>query len=232
MPFVTIDTRTSDDIAIPYEDINSLMGNTQYFKDGITVDSGNVGIGGTPDYKTHIMGDSGAASVALQRTNSNFGGRTGAIFMVNLDDIIIGEIRGYGTSTTPNGGITFHTYSSGSLTECLDLEPDGDAYFVGDVSALSFTDRTPFYEGDALSEIKLISGKDGEIDHDTLPEFSKVKKIKKKEIENEETGEIEIIEVEEDGRDLGACISMNQVAIQQLVARIEDLEKDKTTEEE
>lgn len=46
-------------------------------------------------------------------------------------------------------------------------------YTSGDCSALTFTDRTPFYEGDALAALKPIAGKDGKIDHNTLPDFAK-----------------------------------------------------------
>ena len=40
----------------------------------------------------------------------------------------------------------------------------GNAWFIGDVSALTFTDRTPFYEGDALVELKRVKGKDSIFD--------------------------------------------------------------------
>lgn len=50
---------------------------------------------------------------------------------------------------------------------------NGDAYFTADVSALTFTDRTPFYEGDALAEIALINGSNGHIDHASLPNFAR-----------------------------------------------------------
>jgi hypothetical protein len=83
----------------------------------------------------------------------------------------------------------------------------GDSYFYGNVSALSFTDRTPFYEGDALAEIMAIKGKDGEIDHKSLPEFVQTK---------DEDGE--------DGRDLGAMISVLTVAMQQLSEKVAALE--------
>nr|WP_319491044.1 hypothetical protein [uncultured Desulfobacter sp.] len=52
------------------------------------------------------------------------------------------------------------------------LTIEGNAYGDGNASFASFTDRTPFYEGDALSEIAKISGKGGEIDHSTLPNFA------------------------------------------------------------
>jgi len=88
-----------------------------------------------------------------------------------------------------------------------------DAYVYGNMSALSITDRTPFYSGDAISEIMKIKGKNGEIDHTTLPKFvqKKIKKEGTKEEQNE--------------RDIGAMLSMLTVAVQQLTTRIESLER-------
>jgi hypothetical protein len=79
---------------------------------------------------------------------------------------------------------------------------------VADVSALTFTDRTPYYEGDALSEIMKIKGNSGKIDHSTLPKFAQRKNG------------------EESGRDLGAMISMFTVAIQQLKEQNDSLKNE------
>jgi hypothetical protein len=53
----------------------------------------------------------------------------------------------------------------------------GGIYTTGDMSALTFTDRTPYYEGDALSEITKIKSKEGKLDHKTLPDFVRKEKI-------------------------------------------------------
>jgi len=59
------------------------------------------------------------------------------------------------------------------------LVVSGGIYATGDVSALTFTDRTPFYDGDALTEISKISGLiNGEINHTSLPKFVQVEKNK------------------------------------------------------
>lgn len=60
----------------------------------------------------------------------------------------------------------------GTASPGYELEVVGDIYASGDVSALTFTDRTPFYEGDALAAIKNIKGVDGHIDHASLPAFA------------------------------------------------------------
>lgn len=72
-------------------------------------------------------------------------------------------------------------------------------YAGGNISASSFTDRTPFYEGDAIADVLKIKGDNGEIDHSTLPDFTRVQ------IDGEE------------GRDIGAMVSILTVAVQELV---------------
>jgi len=64
----------------------------------------------------------------------------------------------------------------------------------------------PYYTGDALTEIRKIKAKpDGRLDFDTMPAFA----------------------VSKDGcRDIGAMVSILTVAIQQLLERLEILEKE------
>lgn len=86
------------------------------------------------------------------------------------------------------------------------FDKDGNFWTVGDCSALTFTDRTPHFTGDALAAIqKIRPAKGGEIDHATLPEFA--------------------ISPYQDaagqwwpGRSLGDMVSVLTVAIQQLAA--------------
>jgi len=126
------------------------------------------------------------------------------------------------------------------------LVVSGGIYVTGDVSALTFTDRTPFYDGDALSEIKLISGIDGEIDHSTLPEFVQVNKTKiiyekqnvSEEVFNETLNktisviiekEVEIGTESTTERNIGNMISVLTKGVQQLIYRIIGVE-DRTTQ--
>jgi len=125
----------------------------------------------------------------------------------------------------------------GTVAPTTKLYVSGDIYTTGNMSALTITDRTPIYEGDALTEIKKIKGKDGEIDHSTLPEFVRVEKeqpvFEKQQSEEEVFDEklnkkiTKVVEkdvqvgttiVEE--RNIGNMISMNVRAIQQLAERI------------
>lgn len=147
---------------------------------------------------------------------------------------------GYGMNWNSNSSHGIRGFSSGNLEihaeigagDDINMYPDdrvyvsGDFYATGDVSALTFTDRTPFYEGDALTEIKRIKGtqKNG-IDHLTLPDFVKAKVIKKIHEKDSKTGERKLIEIiETDERNLGNMISVLTVAVQQLTKKVEDLE--------
>lgn len=87
-----------------------------------------------------------------------------------------------------------------------------DAWVRGNVSALSFTDRTIGYQGNALDDVKKIKNdKKGNIDHATLPSVAR-KPIK------DGDGR------ESDGRDLGAMVSLLTKAVQELTERLETLE--------
>lgn len=118
-------------------------------------------------------------------------------------------------ASSTDGYMYFRVKNSNALT----LESDTDAYFAANVSAESFTDRTPYFDGNALEELKNISSIDGEIDHATIPEFAKKTKIRK--FIDEENGEV--IEKETTERDLGAMISILTKAVNELKAEIDNL---------
>lgn len=112
--------------------------------------------------------------------------------------------------------------------DALTVNDSKDTWIADNCSAASFTDRTPFYEGDALTElskIKTKKTKNGEnlIDHSTLPDFTrKTKRVKR---HDKEKG---YIEYDEECRDLGATISMLVVAVNQLNDKIKKLENNKS----
>jgi len=101
-------------------------------------------------------------------------------------------------------------------TEMFFVEDGGAVWINSQCSAQCFVDHTPYYEGDALSEITQIKGRGGKIDHDTLPAFARKDHI---------TEDRDIVP----GRDLGAMISMLTVAVQQLKTEIDELKNDKHT---
>jgi hypothetical protein len=79
---------------------------------------------------------------------------------------------------------------------------------------LVFTDRTPYYSGDALKELNKIKGKDGKIDHASLPDFARhINTYKNKKGKT----------VSDTGRDLGATITLLTIAVQQLSAQVDSL---------
>lgn len=158
---------------------------------------------------------------------------------------VIGDADGtggwgvYGLATGSNGiGVNGRSTSyygvygynqSGSYA----MYADGDMYVVDDCSALTFTDRTPYYEGDALSAIKKIEGRNGKIDHDTLPSFARktIRRdiLKEESRKDKKTGKTisykrKVGEETEPGRDLGAMISILTVGLQQVLNRLEKLE--------
>ena len=127
------------------------------------------------------------------------------------DSLIVDGNVGIGT-ISPSAKLAIN----GGVNVGADTNPgDNNLYVVNDCSALSFTDRTPYYKGNALSEIEKIKSTENQIDHNTLPEFVKTKIMLK-----DDKGNIEEIE----GRNLGNMISMHTVAIQQLLDKIDKLE--------
>jgi len=112
----------------------------------------------------------------------------------------------YPTYSTFNGGVNI------GGTAAVD---DNDLYVTDNCSALTFTDRTPHYSGDALAEIRGVRGNGkGRIDHASLPAFAR------KAIHVKRNGE----DVSEEGRDLGAMVSILTTAVQQLLERVEAIE--------
>ncbi len=89
----------------------------------------------------------------------------------------------------------------------------GNLWLAGNCSALSFTDRTPHFEGDALVELSKIKGTAGDINHETLPLFAR------KIVKNEKTNK------DEEARDLGAMISILVKGVQQLTEEIDTLKQ-------
>jgi hypothetical protein len=122
-----------------------------------------------------------------------------------------------GSSEVDYGNFGLSVHCDGLITTGNSIYVGENIYVEGDCSALTFTDRTPFYDGDALKEIKKISSKDGKIDHNTLP-----KTVKADIVVNLEDGTKAI----EDGRDLGAMISVLTKAVQQLTEKLEITENE------
>jgi hypothetical protein len=184
--------------------------------------SGYVGIGtSTPDRPLYVLSTSN--NIGIYSYNTQAGASNSAIMgKVSGAGTNNYAMQGYNTAVgTSNYAVHANAEGAGTTNygiwaQAVNASTNYAGYFVGNVyctanvSALSFTDRTPWYEGDALSEIATISGTDGQIDHTSLPEF----------VLTTASGEngIEYL------RDIGNMVSMLTVAVQQLLTRIELLE--------
>lgn len=148
--------------------------------------------------------------------------------------------QSYDSSTGTWGAVTSVVVG---LTDGL-VNISQNLYVDNNVSALTFTDRTPFYRGNALRDIKMItSDSDGNIIHSSLPKCARVnirslKEEAKKRLQQNKTtrtkgtGKIDGVQVvqetfiEDDyeiteGRDLSVMVSMLTVAVKQLTEIVE-----------
>jgi hypothetical protein len=99
----------------------------------------------------------------------------------------------------------------------------------GVLTAVSHHDYTPAYEGDALEELRMVSTKDGKIDHSTLPKCARgsvrhdiIRKVERTDTSRKHSEEYEKIGEEEvPTRDLGMMVSVLTKGIQQLLSLVE-----------
>jgi hypothetical protein len=86
----------------------------------------------------------------------------------------------------------------------MTVDTDGNVWILGNCSALSFTDRTDAFVGDALAAIaKIAADEKGNIDHSTLPEFAQA-------VYTDAEGR------EQAGRDIGNMVSILTKGIQEI----------------
>lgn len=108
----------------------------------------------------------------------------------------------------------------------------GDAWFIADVSALTFTDRTPAYTGKdpILDLMQIKSLPDGELDHNSLPEFCRARTKKYLdpvmiEVRPGQWYPVDRGSKEVPGRNIGNTVSLLTAALQSAVQRIQSLEE-------
>src|SRR3989304_5237419 len=140
-----------------------------------------IGVGGNDTY----ISAAGAGGMHFA-TNSNLG-VTGTSVPTNVTMSILntGNV-GIGTTvsegifevgqvtikgTTNDGATQVQVWRDSDEANVANLNTNGDFYSAGDVSALTFTDRTPVFDGDAISAINAIKSIDGELDHNSLHPF-------------------------------------------------------------
>ena len=87
-------------------------------------------------------------------------------------------------ASTADGSTDALLITDSGDADLLSVDSDGNLWALADVSAATFTDRTPFYDGDALSAISNIKGADGKIDHTSLPKFAQrtIRRVVKKHV--------------------------------------------------
>ena len=83
-------------------------------------------------------------------------------------DIGIGDGATYGYLMWIDGSDRFVGINRQTAVGTEDFGVNGDAYIGGDCSALTFSDRTPSFDGDALALINGMKPIDGKIDHSKL----------------------------------------------------------------
>lgn len=163
-------------------------------------------------------------------------------FAASNTNTIIGATQNFIISSTADineyaSGNVFLTFGnaggSGNVLEIYNdatmvaqFNDSNDLWVRDNVSAGSFTDRTPHYTGEAVKELRGIKGKkeNGKdvIDHDTLPSFMR-RDFKHADKKNKKGRVISQGETEP-GRDIGGSISVLIKAIQELDSRLDAIE--------
>ena len=162
--------------------------------------SGKVGIGAaTTSTDIHSTGAAWADGSAKQNYVST---QANAAFLINSypnnTDVPYERITdlvalGDGNMTTGGGALRFSTnpgngfgttsieammiHQDGDIDMANDLTVSGTGNFTGALTAASYEDNTPDFSGtlqDAADAVMNIKGKDGKIDHDTLPDQAHV----------------------------------------------------------
>jgi len=227
----------------------------------ITIDTtGSVGIGTTtPSSKLEVSG-----SIAFTPSSGSLIARSyGTILSLNANALIKNDVMGNGglgfssyndqpmTFWTSNGATTFaeermritDTGNVGISTTTpgtWKLNVNGDVYVEDTLSVGVIVDRTPAYVGEsAINDIKKIKGNKGEIDHSSLPEFTKASYPAPVEYDSlcvdslgrivlDSTGvqkkEKKVHYEMKEGRNVGNTVSLLVSAMQEQQAMIEELQ--------
>jgi hypothetical protein len=180
-----------------------------FLRVGVTGASNNFGIGFTNERRVTISSEQGSYRQGM--TLSDTGSTTDPVFGISTSDNS-GSVWNPRLVVLQNGNISIGSADPGSYR--LNVS-GGDAYFSADVSALSFTDRTPYPENIGIAYAAVMSmsrlpdgeydpeNKENQLDHSTLTDFV--------------TGN-------DGNRDLSATVSAQNEVIKDLIRRIEELE--------
>jgi len=176
-------------------------------------------IDGTHDYTknyTGLVGYRHTGDSALDMLHTVFVGSTDAATYDARLVLQAGHQTGSDPATTYSDVLLILTREKGAGAKtinaiCDTFNASNNVYVTGNMSAASITDRTPHFDGDGLAALRGVKGRGGNIDHDTLPTFAR------RQVQTAD-GKIE------EGRDIGAMISILVAAVGQLETRIAALE--------
>jgi hypothetical protein len=186
----------------------------QVYRDGIQV-TGRIGIGTPPSYPLHIQtGD----LVPIYIRHTGTAPRVLTTILRNTTDTGWLEWhQQFGSGDTPAWQFVRVNRPDGSgagFLTALSIGWNGDVYVAGTLSAEGLIDRTPYPDRDtalaAVRSLRQAEGKVGSLDHEALHEYVRARN---------KSGET--------GRNLSATVSAQNVVIQELLRRIELLEKDR-----
>lgn len=112
------------------------------------------------------------------KTSANMADAFGANLSFAIEDSaavnnVIAYIMALRDGADNTGKVWIRPFAAGSAVAALSVDSSGNLYVMANCSALSFTDRTKAFSGDALAAIeKIKANAKGELDHASLPEFA------------------------------------------------------------
>jgi hypothetical protein len=176
-------------------------------------------IGGTHDYTKNYTGLVGYRHTGVTAVDMLFTSFVGSTDAANYDARMIlqaGHQTGSDPGTTYSDTLLIITREKGAGAKtinaiCDTFSASNNVYVTGNMSAQSITDRTPHYDDDGLAALRGVRGRNGKIDHASLPAFAR-RQVTTMDGKTEE------------GRDLGAMISILVAAVGQLEQRLSTLE--------
>jgi hypothetical protein len=205
---ITTDDDAGDDFAV----------NTNAFI--VEGDTGNVGIGTDPATVLHVKDTNAALRLESSSATDADGLRWSQLDFYGTQSggevsrLALIEASHEGTSDDTKGQLQIYTNDGSSAAVRVKIASNGDAWFIGDVSALTFTDRTPYPETTKLAYDAIKSLKKSD-NYNPLDKHSQLKHSELHEFLQAPDGE---------SRDMSATVSCLCEVVKDLIKRIDELE--------